>query len=131
MIPDDFKRAWEQDGDKLVTFPPEAVASLRIPENQRAFLIHPGLPTSAAPYLNFGGKHCIQIPSVAQQWKAGESFRRYKIIGANGFGDPLCVDEDSGGVVVYLNHDNKMKCGLINSTVECRFFPASLPRHCS
>src|SRR5438445_70063 len=119
MTPDEFKRAWEQNGDRLVTFPPEAVATLHIPENHRAFLIQPGLPESAAPYLDFGGKHYVGIPSAAQLWKAGEAFERYRVIGANGFGDPICLDEESAGAVVYLNHDDEMKRGFINSTVEC------------
>src|SRR5262245_24352642 len=117
MTPDDFKRAWECEGDKLVTFPSNVVATLRIPEDQRAFLIQPGLPESAAPYLNFGGKHYIGIPSAAELWKAGDAFKRYRVIGANGFGDPICVDEVSGGAIVYLNHDDEMKSGFMNSDV--------------
>lgn len=122
MTPDDFKRAWIGDGDKLVTFAREVVATLRVPEARRAFLIQPGLPESAAPYLDFGGKHYLGIPSVADLWKAGEAFRRYRIIGANGFGDPICLDEQSGGTIVYLNHDSEMKSLFMNSTVECMAF---------
>jgi hypothetical protein len=59
MTPGDFKRAWEQDEFKLITFPPEVVANLHVSEDQRAFLIQPGLPESAAPYLDFGGKHYL------------------------------------------------------------------------
>ena len=118
MTPDEFKGAWERDNDKLVTFPPEVVATLRIPEAHRAFLIEPGLPESAAPYLDFGGKQYIQIPSAAELWKAGEAFQRYRIIGANGFGDPICLDEESAGAVVYLNHDDEMNRRFMNSTVD-------------
>ncbi len=119
MTRDDFKRAWEQDGDKLVAFPAEVVATLHIPESHRAFLIHPGLPVSAAPYLDFGGKHYIEIPSAAELWNVGEAFQRYRIIGANGFGDSICLDVESAGAVVYLNHDDEMKRGFMNSSVEC------------
>jgi SUKH-4 immunity protein len=119
MTADDFKRAWEQDHFKLVTFAPEAVVSLRVPEAHRAFLIQPGLPESAAPYLDFGGKHHFGIPSVADLWKAGEAFRRYRTIGANGFGDPICLDEEADGAVVYLNHDDGMRRCFMNSNVQC------------
>ena len=64
--------------------------------------MHPGLPESAAPYLDFGGKHHAGIPSAADLWKAGEAFRRYRIIGANGFGDPICLDVETGGAVCIL-----------------------------
>lgn len=119
MTPDDFKRAWEEGGDQLVTFAPGVVATLGIPEAQRAFLIQPGLPESAAPYLDFGGKYYNAIPSAAELWKAGEAFRRYRVIGANGFGDPICVDEEAGGAVVYLRHDDEMKSHFMNSNLEC------------
>jgi hypothetical protein len=117
MTPDDFKQAWECGGEKLVTFPSEVVATLRIPEDQRTFLIQPGLPESAAPYLTFGGKHYIGMPSAAELWKASNAFKRYRVIGANGFGDPICVDEESEGVIVYLNHDDEMKRCFMNSNV--------------
>src|SRR5262245_5003209 len=117
MTPDDFRRAWEQGGDQLATFAPEAAATLRIPDAQRTFLMQAGLPESAAPYLDFGGNHYRGIPSAAELWK-GEAFRRYRIIGVNGFGDPICLDEETGGAVVYLNHDDEMKRGFINSSVE-------------
>ena len=114
MSPDDFKQAWERDVDKLVTFLPEVVATLRVTQDQRAFLIATGLPESAAPYFDFGGKHYIGIPSAAELWKAGPAFQRYRVIGANGCGDPICLDEESDGAVVYLNHDDEMKRCFVN-----------------
>ena len=74
MTLDDYKRAWELDDLKLVTFLPEVVAKLHIPEKQRQFLVQPGLPESAAPFLDFGGKHYIGIPSVAERWKQARRF---------------------------------------------------------
>jgi hypothetical protein len=122
MTPDDFKNAWERDHFRLVTFPAEAVATLHVPEDQRAFLVRPGLPESAAPYLDFGGRHYVGIPSAAERWKAGEAFQRYRIIGANAFGDPICIDEGTAGAVVYLNHDDEMKPCFMNSNVQCLAF---------
>jgi hypothetical protein len=122
MTPDDFRQAWEKDDFKLVTFSPEAVATLRIPEGDRSFLTQPGLPESAAPYLDFAGKLHSAIPSVADLWKAGEVFRRYRTIGANGFGDPICLDEESDGAVVYLNHDDETRRRFMNSNVQCLAF---------
>jgi len=119
VSPADFKQAWERDDDKLVPFPTDVVAPLRIPEAHRAFLVEAGLPESAAPYLHFGGRHYVRMPSAAEGWKAGEAFNRYRVVGANGFGDPICIDVESGGAVVYLNHDDEMKCRFMNSNVEC------------
>jgi molybdopterin-biosynthesis enzyme MoeA-like protein len=66
MSPDEFKQAWELEGDKLVTFPLDTVTTLRICDRDRAFLIYPGLPESAAPFLDFGGKNHADLPSVAK-----------------------------------------------------------------
>jgi hypothetical protein len=117
MTPEDFKNAWEREADKLITFPPEAVNSLKIPEKQRAFLINPGLPESAAPFLDFGGKHCLEIPRWADLWPSWPNFEHYRVIGFNGYGDPICVDEKSDGQIVYLNHESGMKREFINSSV--------------
>jgi hypothetical protein len=122
MTPEEFKKAWEQDGDNLCIFPSEAVEGLDISESQRIFLTNIGLPESAAPFLDFGGKHYLPIPSVADVWKGGTTFECYRAIGCNGFGDPVCIDENSGGAVVYLNHDDNMKRQFINSSVECLAF---------
>jgi len=118
MTPAEFKQAWERTGDHLVSFPSDVVATVKIPEDHRRFLVQPGLPVEAAPFFNFGGKHYIRIPSTAELWQAGEAFRRYRIIGANGFGDPVCVDEEMEGAVVYLNHDDNMRRAFMNSNVE-------------
>lgn len=45
------------------------------------------------------------------------AFGRYRIIGGNGSGDPVCLDEATPGEIVYLNHDNKFRRVLMASSV--------------
>ena len=46
------------------------------------------------------------------------------MIGHNGCGDAICVDQAEGGAVVYYNHDNHMQRVFMNSSLAA--FAASL-----
>jgi hypothetical protein len=39
------------------------------------------------------------------------------MLGSNGSGDAICVDDSGNGKVVYLNHDNNMEIVLMNTSV--------------
>lgn len=49
--------------------------------------------------------------------KLSDSFARYRIIGSNGSGDMICLDDAAQGRVVYVNHDRHMEVVLMNSSV--------------
>lgn len=66
-------------------------------------------------FLDFGSKHEIDIPTVAELWGLKE-YSQYRVIGSNGSGDPVTIDT-TNGEVVYLNHDNAFQRVFINSTV--------------
>jgi hypothetical protein len=117
MTPDEFQRLWIRPHFELVTFPPDKVVSLRIPDASKSFLISPGIPRSAAPFIDFGSRRDLELPKVSEAWLQSKEFERYRIIGSNGFGDPICVDEEAHGRVVYLNHDNEFEVGFMNSSV--------------
>lgn len=93
------------------------VADLCIPENAKAFLLSPGLPHEAAPFLTFGTNRDLPLPTVSEVWRQPKNFDRYRIIGSTGYGDPVCIDEAANGRVVYLNHDNEFLVGFVNSSV--------------
>ena len=117
MTPEEFKENWIAGGDKLVVFRPEAVLSLKLAPAAKEFLACIGLPEDAAPYLSFGDGQCELFPSVSEIWKQPKEFRRYRVIGSNGSGDPVCIDEEAEGRIVYLNHDDEFKVGFMNSSV--------------
>lgn len=96
--------------DRFVTFPAERVASLRIPEEHKAYLTESGLPADAAPFLNFDTK-------IDQSLTALEGFPDTAIIGSNNHGDAICLDMSDNGAVVYYNHDNMMKRVFMNSSL--------------
>ena len=114
-----FVELWEKNGDELVRFPQETVNRLNIPILSKTFLVKSGLPRDASPFLSFGtsisGKW---LPAMSEEWHFPVQFSCYRIIGATGNGDPICLDESTNGAVVYLNHDKGFDKFFMNSSVE-------------
>ncbi|QDU16848.1 hypothetical protein CA11_46840 [Gimesia maris] len=118
MSPESFCERWCDDEDEvLIAFPAQSVAGLSIPETSREFLTSAGLPDSAAPFLDFQAPEAGLLPDVSDLWNQDSAFRRFRIIGSNESGDPVCLDEAENGLVVYLNHDLNFKPVLINSSI--------------
>lgn len=119
----EFKRRWEdfRRSDALADvtrpFPLSSLADVKLPPDSRAFLVEAGLPKEAAPYLNFGPPKMGTLPRVSSVWLQTASFDRYRIVGSNGSGDPVCIDEEAGGEVVYLNHDNRFQRVVMASSI--------------
>ena len=112
--PEEFRAAFAMDG--VVIFPADAVSSLAIAASDADWLTKVGLPRSAAPYLSFGSKYEINIPTVTELWGVNDG-GRYRAIGSNGSGDPIAIDTATAGEVVYLSHDNAFQRVFINSSV--------------
>lgn len=119
MQPLDFVRNWNTQNERevLLRFPPESLADVKIPADARSFLLEVGLPKSAAPFLNFEVPQNGSLTTVSQELKLPETYSHFRVIGFNGSGDPICLDEDASGAAVYLNHDNHFKRVLMNSSI--------------
>jgi hypothetical protein len=118
ITPQEFKQRWEDvPDDRLISFPESSFADVRVVPDARAFLVEAGLPAEAAPCLDFGPPKNGTLERVSTIWHQPSAFDRYLIIGGNGSGDPVCLDEATEGEVVYLNHDNKFKRVLMASSV--------------
>lgn len=94
----EFRDRW---ADRLETYPLSALQGIAIPEDPRSFLLHVGLPNTVSTVC--------QLDDPA--------YNRYRVIGFNGSGDPICLDEREAGEVVYLNHDDHCRRIFINKTV--------------
>jgi len=118
ITPQQFKQSWErQEHDHLIVFPEHSIADVRLPADARAFLVEVGLPEEAAPFLNFKPPKSGTLQRVSFAWHQPATFDRYRMIGSNGSGDPVCLDEETDGQVVYLNHDNRFQRVLMASSV--------------
>jgi hypothetical protein len=113
-----FKQRWEHvEGDRLVAFSDASLSDVRLPVDARAFLVEAGLPEEATPCLNFEPPKSGTLQRVSSIYHPPVEFDRYRIIGGNGSGDPVCLDERADGHVVYLNHDNRFQRVLMASSV--------------
>jgi len=96
--------------DEFITYPSGRVAKLPIPNEHKAFLTTSGMPSSAAPFLDFSNKPSTALMPV-------DGFPNTAIFGFNNYGDYICLDMDAAGAVVYYNHDNRMERVLMNSSL--------------
>ena len=118
ITPQQFKQRWEKvSDDRLVPFPGSSLSDVRVASDARAFLVEVGLPAKAAPGLDFGPPKSGTLERASAVWHQPCAFGRYRIIGGNGSGDPVCLDEEAEGEVVYLNHDNRFMRVLMASSV--------------
>jgi hypothetical protein len=118
ITPQEFKQRWGTGArDRLTVFPEASLSDVRVPSEVRAFLSEAGLPDQAAPFLDFGPPKSGALERVSVVWHQPTAFDRYRIVGGNGSGDPVCLDEEAEGQVVYLNHDNRFERVLMASTV--------------
>jgi hypothetical protein len=96
------------DDERLVTVPPERLASLRLSPSAREYLSEAGLPKACGPCLSFEEGHLPRLWEVfsPSQWRPEEKvgLEHYLMIGSDGAGNPLCIDERDGRVVL-LDHE--------------------------
>ncbi len=118
ITPQQFKQRWESvAGDHLVAFPMSSLSDVRVRSEVVAFLTEAGLPKDAAPFLNFEPPKTGTLERASRVWHQPSTFDRYRIVGGNGSGDPVCLDEEASGQIVYLNHDNRFQRVLMASSV--------------
>lgn len=115
MKPQEFAAAWTVDGDELAVFDAAAVDALDVTHETKEFL-RVGLPSDAAPFLCFGPRSGARLQSASEEFELADTFSRYRIIGFNNYGDPICVDEGDGSII-YLNHDDEFGWIYMNRSV--------------
>jgi hypothetical protein len=118
---------WPGDLLALVKAGEQAVQDKALPSQAKRFLVEAGLPKSAAPYLSFedlakGLPRIWQVygTTTPQFWKDEDRqrLRSFCIVGSDGAGNPICLDErDSGRVVVLDHEDNFRTITFMNSGV--------------
>ena len=80
------------------------------------------LPEAAAPFLTFDRavrpELIWDVFGIASQWSPGERERLscYRMIGADGSGNPLCIEHGTGAIVLLDKEDRFHTRQLINSS---------------
>ena len=59
----------------------------------------------------------VELPTVAFDWDLGGEFDCYRVIGSDGCGSPIAIDESHEGQIVCLDHDNRFARVFLNSSV--------------
>ncbi|MEJ7577918.1 MAG: SUKH-4 family immunity protein [Pyrinomonadaceae bacterium] len=119
MKPSEFIERWhaEDEPEPLLRFTPQSLVGVSLYAESLSFLLEAGLPAAAAPFLTFEVPEEVSLPTAAEAWQLPEAYSCFRVIGFNGSGDPLCLDESAAGAVVHLNHDNEFERVLMNSSV--------------
>jgi hypothetical protein len=115
LSPQEFAAAWGSE-PPLVPFPADGLEGLGLAEGDRSFLAEAGLPTEAAPFLSFETPAVGGPPTVAAQLGLGDSLRRYRVLGTDGAGDVIALDEAQAGRVVLLDHEDNFTPTFMNSS---------------
>lgn len=115
LSPSEFVTRW-RSGD-LVCFSAKSVDGLTLASEDKAFLVQAGLPRDAAPFLTFDAPKLADLPTVAEQYGVANEFQRYRVIGSDGSGNPIAIDENHQGEVVCLDHENRFARALLNGSV--------------
>ena len=132
LTPSEFARRWQAevvarsklpDDLRLVTAPLGFDAT-GLAEGARRFLVEAGLPESCAPFVGFKdvGRGLPRISDIYSpgRWTAEDTGRvaHFRMIGADGAGNPLCVDVRDGRVVLVDHEDHFRTTQFMNSSVE-------------
>ena len=118
MTPDEFKREWTAGGDALIPFSRDSRAGIGLSESTMQFLVEAGLPDSAAPFLDFIGHGSRRIQPASDAYPVTAGLARYRCVGTNDSGDPICIDTESNDTIVLLFHDDNFRPIRLNSTLE-------------
>lgn len=111
----DFVARWGPD--QFECFAADAVDQLPLSAEEKAFLTQAGLQTSASPFVSFDAPTSGELPTLADQYGLSAEFRRYRLIGSDGAGNPIALDEQSHGVVVCLDHERGFASTLMNTSI--------------
>ncbi len=117
LSPQEFVNLWGTDDVPLNRFHGQAIERLSIPREDKAFLTEAGLPAGAAPFLSFKSPNAGALPTVAEQLELPIAFGVYRVIGSDGSGNPIALDESNNGAVVLLDHENKFAKVLMNNSI--------------
>lgn len=118
LTPEEFRTHWPSEEEPLCRFPEETTNDLNIPDDCKVFLNEAGLPESAAPFLEFRSPEEGPLKTAAEARQLSSDFDRYRVIGFDDAGNPLCLDERERGAVVYLDHDNRLQRVFMNSSIQ-------------
>ncbi len=116
ITPARFIECWNSaaDADPLLPVFPENIPSMetrRMPAESVQFMIEAGLPSDAAPFLilhytQYGLIPLWKVFGREEDWNSERQapLRRYGMLGVDGGGNPICVDEERNSCIMLLDY---------------------------
>jgi hypothetical protein len=125
----ELRRIWSgvKGLETLQPYSVGALSPLGVPRSVKDVLAEAGLPRSAAPFLSFGEDRAAAPRSAAETLALSEEemqdlglappdLERYRVIGSDGSGNLICLDERSKGAVVIIDHERPDETMFLNSS---------------
>jgi hypothetical protein len=113
-----YKTYWRDKGETLLKYSPTQIDNTKVDNTTYSFFTSFGLPSEAAPFLSFDLIQKDELRSPNEIFRIDfEGLGGYLMFGANGSGDPICIDIVQRNEIVYLNHDNYFARIFINKTI--------------
>jgi hypothetical protein len=124
MTPKEYQQYWKkQPYLEFYQLDPEKIDAEKITSETLKFLVTYGIPSDAAPMLNFSYNLFYTTQSPDEYFGFEDlSLSKYLVIGHNGSGDTLCIDTAKNEEIVYLNHDNDFERIFINTNLQSLMF---------
>lgn len=117
ITPEAFKSAWQRVDENLIGCTREQIEGLGLRKDTMHFLRVAGLPDDAAPFLSFSYLAEGRLRGVDEVFKVREGLSRYKAIGFDGNGCPICIDAGQEDRIVCLDHDQDFEAVFVNASV--------------
>ncbi|MBQ7774343.1 MAG: SUKH-4 family immunity protein [Lachnospiraceae bacterium] len=111
MTAKEFLERWDTEICPMVSYDAKKIHALNLPEDVKDFLIEAGLPSDAAPFLNFESSAKKGATKLGLFGKK----RKYIYFGYTEAGDKICVLEETGHVLC-INHEDGSEI-FINSSI--------------
>ena len=119
MKPEEFKKLWTSNEEKLNPISMNRLNGLGLRDSSIQFLNTVGLPQSAAPFLSFVTDSDDIYKGIHKLTKIYEflepEFDKYIVIGSCSDGDPIVVNTGLEDRIEYLDHEDYFSSKPFNS----------------
>ncbi|MDN5216018.1 SUKH-4 family immunity protein [Fulvivirgaceae bacterium BMA12] len=113
---------WNNKFGKIIVFDKERISRFNLNNQTNEFLISLGLPEEAAPFLTFVKDNDIQYEGILRLTDYFEflepEFERYIVIGSNGSGDEIVIDNLDHCKIKLLDHEDYFSEQFMNSSID-------------
>lgn len=123
MKPSEFRIAWTNTEQNLQPIPLHTLSRFDLDEETVDFLFESGLPSVAAPFLDFVGdshpkRKYLGIGFLTERFSFLEpEYSKYVVIGSDGNGDQVAINTANNCIIESLDHEDYFAARFMNSSL--------------